>query len=156
MIALDAVVHTEQQGGKKRKIPLTEFYLLPGKTPERETVLEQGELITHVFLPEDKSARNSHYLKVRDRSSYEFALASAAVALEMNGDTITRARVALGGIATVPWRSREAEKALAGAQANIETFQAAADAALAAPNPRSTTHSRWSWRSGRSPMRYVN
>jgi len=136
MIALDAVVHTQQQNGKKRTIPLTEFYLLPGKTPERETVLEKGELITHVFIPEDKTARNSHYLKVRDRSSYEFALASAAVGLEVNGGTIARARVALGGVATVPWRSREAEKALAGAQANDEAFRAAAVAALAGAKPQ--------------------
>jgi xanthine dehydrogenase YagS FAD-binding subunit len=135
MVALDAVVYTEQQGGKKRTIPLTEFYLLPGKTPERETRLEKGELITHVFLPEDKSARNSHYLKVRDRSSYEFALASAAVGLELNGETIKRARVALGGVGTVPWRSREAEKALAGAAANEESFRAAAEAALAEAKP---------------------
>jgi xanthine dehydrogenase YagS FAD-binding subunit len=136
MIALDAVVHTEQQNGKKRTIPLTEFYLVPGKTPQRETVLETGELITHVLLPEDKSAQNSHYLKVRDRSSYEFALASAAVGLEMNGGTIVRARVALGGVATVPWRSREAEKALAGARANDENFRAAAEAALAGAKPQ--------------------
>jgi xanthine dehydrogenase YagS FAD-binding subunit len=136
MIALDAVVHTQQQNGKKRTIPLIEFYLLPGKTPERETVLEKGELITHVFLPEDKSARNSHYLKVRDRSSYEFALASAAVGLEMHDGTIAQARVALGGVATVPWRSREAEKALAGARATEETFRAAAEAALAGAKPQ--------------------
>ncbi|HTU46160.1 MAG TPA: xanthine dehydrogenase family protein subunit M [Bryobacteraceae bacterium] len=136
MIALDAVVHTQQQNGKKRTIPLTEFYLPPGKTPERETVLENGELITHVFVPEDKAARNSHYLKVRDRSSYEFALASAAVGLEINGGRIARARVALGGIATVPWRSREAEKALAGAQANGQAFRAAAEATLAGAKPQ--------------------
>jgi xanthine dehydrogenase YagS FAD-binding subunit len=136
MIALDAVVHTQRRGGKKRTIPLTEFYLLPGKTPERETVLEQGELITHVFLPEDKSAHHSHYLKVRDRSSYEFALASAAVALEVNGGLIARARVALCGIAAVPWRSREAEKALAGAPPTGETFRAAAEAALAGAKPQ--------------------
>ena len=136
MIALDAVVHTQQQNGNTRTIPLTEFYLLPGKTPDRETVLEQGELITHVFLPEDKSAQYSHYLKVRDRSSYEFALASAAVGLELKGETIVRARVALGGIATVPWRSREAEKALAGTQANADSFSAAAEAALAGAKPQ--------------------
>ncbi len=136
MIALDAVVHTERQNGNKRTIPLTEFYLLPGKTPERETVLEKGELITHVFLPEDKTAHHSHYLKVRDRSSYEFALASAAVGLELNRGTIVRARVALGGIATVPWRSRKAEDALAGARASAETFRKAAEAALAGAKPQ--------------------
>jgi xanthine dehydrogenase YagS FAD-binding subunit len=136
MIALDAVVHTQQQGGKTRTIPLTNFYLLPGQTPERETVLEKGELITHVFIPEDNSARNSHYLKVRDRSSYEFALASAAVALDMNNRTVARARVALGGIATVPWRSREAENALQGKPANEATFRTAAEAALAGAKPQ--------------------
>lgn len=135
MAALEAVIHTQQQDGTKRAIAIKDFYLLPGNTPDRETVLSKGELITHVVLPQSALARHSHYLKVRDRSSYEFALASAAVALEMNGGSIAQARVGLGGIATVPWRSFEAEAALTGKPANRETFQAAAEAALAAAVP---------------------
>ena len=135
LAALDAVVHTQQRNGDKRRIPLSEFYVLPGETPERETVLEPGELITHVGLPANSMAKRSHYLKVRDRASYEFALASAAVAIETQGDTITRAAVALGGVGTVPWRSREAETVLAGKPAAHETFVAAAEAALASAKP---------------------
>jgi xanthine dehydrogenase YagS FAD-binding subunit len=135
LIALDAVVHTLQQNGTRREIPLTGFYLLPGDTPERETVLQQGELITHVHVPDDPVGRRSHYLKVRDRSSYEFALTSAAVALETQGSTIVDARVALGGVGTIPWRSPEAENALKGKPAERGTFQAAADAALAGARP---------------------
>lgn len=136
LIALNAVVHTQQPGGSGRKIPLNEFYLLPGDTPHRETVLEKGELITHVQLPDESVSRLSHYLKVRDRSSYEFALASAAVALETGDGRIAKARVGLGGIGTVPWRSYEAEKALEGKPAEHETFVAAAEAALAGAIPR--------------------
>jgi xanthine dehydrogenase YagS FAD-binding subunit len=130
LMILDAIVQTQKRDGSKRRIPLNEFYLLPGETPERETVLEHGELITHVHLPNTPVARRSHYLKVRDRASYEFALASAAVGLETQGVIITAARVALGGIATVPWRSREAEIALENKPAVRETFLTAADAAL--------------------------
>jgi xanthine dehydrogenase YagS FAD-binding subunit len=136
LMILDARVQTQQRDGSKRTVPLNEFYLLPGETPERETVLAHGELITHVHLPNTPMARLSHYLKVRDRASYEFALASAAVALEMDGDTIIRARVGLGGIATIPWRSREAETALENKPAMRETFVTAADAALADAKPR--------------------
>jgi len=135
LMALDAVVHTRQQDGTKREIPLKEFYLLPGETPERETVLGKGELITKVFLPGDSMGQRSHYLKVRDRSSYEFALASAAVALEVRGKKIVRARVALGGVGTVPWRSLEAESVLVGKAAGRATFTAAAEAALAQAKP---------------------
>jgi xanthine dehydrogenase YagS FAD-binding subunit len=135
LLALDAVVHTIQQDGTKRRIPLNGFYLLPGNTPERETVLEQGELITHVQVPDQPVARRSHYLKVRDRSSYEFALASAAVAVELQGRTIVQARVALGGIGAIPWRSPEAENALTGKPGERATFEAAAEAALAQAKP---------------------
>ena len=136
MAALEAVIHTRKQNGDARRIPISEFYLPPGGTPERETVLEKGELITEVLLPNDAIAQRSHYLKVRDRASYEFALASAAVALELDGETIVRARVAMGGIATVPWRSKEAEAALQGKPATIATFRQAADAALTGAIPR--------------------
>jgi xanthine dehydrogenase YagS FAD-binding subunit len=96
LMIVDATVQTLRRDGSKRTIPVNEFYLLPGETPERETVLAHGELITHIQLPNTPMARLSHYLKVRDRASYEFALASAAVELEMDGGSIIRARV-VGG-----------------------------------------------------------
>jgi xanthine dehydrogenase YagS FAD-binding subunit len=136
LIALNAIVHTQQQSGTRREIPLIDFYLLPGETPQYETVLERGELITHVHIPDDAVNQHSHYLKVRDRSSYEFALAAAAVALETRAGTIIKARVALGGIGTVPWRSPEAEKALEGKRVERGTFLAAAEAALMGAIPR--------------------
>jgi xanthine dehydrogenase YagS FAD-binding subunit len=135
LIALDAVVHTQQVNGTRREIPLTEFYRLPADTPERETVLWKGELITHVYIPEQPVARRSHYLKVRDRSSYEFALASAAVLLQTEGGQIVDARIALGGVGTIPWRSPQAENALRGKAAERATFEAAAEAALAGAKP---------------------
>jgi xanthine dehydrogenase YagS FAD-binding subunit len=128
-VALDAVVHTQGPSGSRR-IPLTELYLLPGDTPDLETVLEHGELITAVELPLLPEGARSTYLKVRDRVSYEFALTSAGVALELEGGVIRQARVGLGGVGTVPWRARAAEDALRGATATPETFRAAADAAL--------------------------
>lgn len=131
MVALEAVIHTEKEDGSTRSIPISEFYLLPGKTPDRETVLEKGELITHVVLPKDDIAKRSHYLKVRDRASYEFALASAAVALEIDGKKIKRARVALGGVGTIPWRSHDAERALETKPVETAVFREAAEAALA-------------------------
>jgi xanthine dehydrogenase YagS FAD-binding subunit len=135
LVALNAVVYTQPPGGGSRKIPLTEFYLLPAQTPQHETVLAKGELITHVHIPHESVSRRSHYLKVRDRSSYEFALASAAVALETHAGAIMQARVALGGIGTVPWRSFTAEKALVGKPALPATFLAAAEIALAGAKP---------------------
>lgn len=129
LAALDAVIRVKGAKGE-RTVPFTEFHTLPGDHPEREHVLAPGELITHVELPELPFAARSHYLKVRDRMSYAFALASAAVALDLAGGAIKDARVALGGVATKPWRSREAEATLIGKRATIETFRAAADAAL--------------------------
>jgi xanthine dehydrogenase YagS FAD-binding subunit len=128
---LDALVRTQRPNGSTRAIPFNEFHLLPGDTPERETVLEHGELITHVDLPDLPLARRSHYLKVRDRASYEFALTSAAVALDLDGGRIRTARVALGGVATKPWRCPEAEQVLEEQPATIDRFRAAAEAALA-------------------------
>lgn len=135
MVALDAVIHVTGGGGE-RSIPITEFYLVPGSTPERENVLRAGEVITHVTLPALPDGAKSHYLKRRDRASYEFALASAAVIVEMNGRQIHKARIAMGGVGTKPWRSPEAEHALAGREANEKTFRAAADAALHGAVPR--------------------
>jgi xanthine dehydrogenase YagS FAD-binding subunit len=134
MIALDAVVHTRGPRGE-RAIPLADFHLLPGQHPERETVLEQGELITSVELPPLAYGARSHYRKVRDRASYAFALASAAVALDVSGGRVRAARVALGGVGTKPWRSREAERALIGKPATAAAFRASAEIALARAVP---------------------
>ena len=109
LAVLDAVVHTVRADGSARSIPFGDFHLAPGDTPHIEVALEHGELITHIVIPHLPAARRSHYLKVRDRASYEFALASAAVVLDLDGDTIRAARLGLGGIATKPWRANEAE-----------------------------------------------
>jgi xanthine dehydrogenase YagS FAD-binding subunit len=130
LAALGATV--EVQGPKgKRSIPVGEFHRLPGKTPEMDTNLRPGELITAVILPAARFAKNSWYLKVRDRQSYAFALVSVAAGLEMDGETIKSAGLALGGVAHKPWRVEAAEKALAGQAATAETFRKAADLALA-------------------------
>ena len=132
--ALDATV--EIQGPKgKRTLPFSEFHRLPGKTPEQDTNLHPGELIVAVTLPPSKFAKNSWYLKVRDRQSYAFALVSVAAGLEMDGDTIKSAGLALGGVAHKPWRSLEAEHALTGKPATAETFRKAAELALAGAKP---------------------
>jgi len=133
---LDAVVSTQKANGDTRRIPFNEFHLLPGETPDRETVLEHGEIILGIEIEPSRLSRQSHYLKVRDRASYEFALASAAVALDVDGDTIRAARIGLGGVATKPWRSPEAEAALTGKPVAKDTFRAAAEAAFAAAKPR--------------------
>jgi len=136
MAALDAVVHTRRPNGTERAIPLADFHVSYGDDPARETVLEHGELITAVELPAVPWFARSTYLKVRDRASYEFALASAAVALDLERGAIRAARVALGGVATKPWRSHEAEKVLTGAKAEEATFRAAAEAALMDARPQ--------------------
>lgn len=140
MVILDAVIHTLKPDGSARTIPFNEFHRTPGDTPDVETNLEHGELITHVVLPSQAIARRSHYLKVRDRASYEFALSSAAVALDLDGGIIRSARVGLGGVATKPWRSVEAEQVLAGKEATDTTFRLAADAALADAIGREHNH----------------
>jgi CO/xanthine dehydrogenase FAD-binding subunit len=132
LVALDAVVHI-QGVGRERSAPLTEFYVLPGERPHIENVLEHGELITSVEIPLLPVGARSGYLKVRDRASYEFALTSAAAAMMIEDATIATARLALGGVGTIPWRAREAEELLNGAPANSQTFRAAAEAALRDP-----------------------
>jgi xanthine dehydrogenase YagS FAD-binding subunit len=134
MMALEATVHIRGVKGE-RAVPLNEFYFVPGSTPNRENVLVPGDLITHVTLPALASGTKSHYLKRRDRASYEFALASAAVVVQMQGSRIASARVALGGVGTKPWRSLEAEHALQGRSANEQTFRTAAEAALKGARP---------------------
>src|SRR5256886_7055517 len=113
MAALEATIHVQGPTGA-RAIPIGEFHLLPGSTPHRETVLEPGDLVTHVTLPPPVAGSRQLYLKLRDRTSYEFALASSAVVITVAGGRVTRARVALGGVGTKPWRSPEAEAALVG------------------------------------------
>jgi xanthine dehydrogenase YagS FAD-binding subunit len=135
LLTLDAVVHTQGPKGP-RKIPIREFHISYGDDPAKETALLAGELITEVELPAIPLFRRSHYLKVRDRASFEFALASAAVALEVKDGTITAARVSLGGVATKPWRSHEAEEALVGSKLGEEAFQTAAKAALEGAKPQ--------------------
>ncbi|MBF8184165.1 xanthine dehydrogenase family protein subunit M [Nonomuraea sp. K274] len=130
LTALDAVVHVQGVEGQ-RSIPLTGFYLPPGDTPHIENVLQRGELITAIEVPLLPEAARSHYLKVRDRVSYEFALTSAGVALEVEDGVVRQARVALGGVGTIPWRAWAAEDVLRGAPAGRGAFRAAADAALA-------------------------
>lgn len=135
LAALDAVVHT-RSGDRSRAIPVGELHTLPGDHPEIEHVLEPGELITHVDLPASPFAARSRYVKVRDRAAFAFALASAAVGLDIADGRIRDARVALGGVATKPWRSAEAEQALVGQAPGRAIFERAAKAALVDPKPR--------------------
>jgi len=134
MAALEAVIHVEGPKGK-RTITLAEFHKLPGDTPHIENALEPGELVTYVVLPKPVEGAKSTYLKLRDRASYEFALASAAVVARVEGGHIRYIRVAMGGVGTKPWRSHEAEAALMGKAANAVTFKVAAEAALAKAKP---------------------
>ncbi len=129
LAALDAKVHVTGPAGD-RVIAIGDFHRLPGDTPERDNNLEQGEIITAVELPARGFAKNYSYLKIRDRLSYAFALVSAAVALEMDGDRIAEARVALGGVAHKPWRVPEAEAALRGQKADDAAFARTADLLL--------------------------
>jgi xanthine dehydrogenase YagS FAD-binding subunit len=129
MAALGAVIHTQGPKGMKA-IPFSEFHLLPGQTPHLEHNLSQGELITYVEIPAIPYATRSHYLKVRDRASYEFALASAAVILDIQNGRIRQSHIAIGGVGTKPWRCTLAEKVLTGALANEQNYRTAAEAAL--------------------------
>jgi xanthine dehydrogenase YagS FAD-binding subunit len=134
MMALEAVIHVQGMKGE-RTIAIGEFYKLPGVTPNIENALEPGELITHVELP-PAIGTGQVYLKLRDRASYEFALASAAVVARVENGHIRAVRVAMGGVGTRPWRSHPAEAALVGRLANAANFQAAAEAALKGAKPR--------------------
>jgi xanthine dehydrogenase YagS FAD-binding subunit len=136
MAALEATIHVQGPKGE-RAIPIGDFYLLPGSTPHLETVLEPGDLVTHVTLPPPSRGNKQVYLKLRDRASYEFALASAAVVITIAGGNVTQARIALGGVGTKPWRSPEAEAALVGKPANAGNFRNAAEAALRNAKPQS-------------------
>jgi xanthine dehydrogenase YagS FAD-binding subunit len=136
LVALDAVVEVEGKAGR-REIPLDAFHRLPGSTPERESVLEPGEMIVAVRLPPEAArfAAHARYLKVRERTSYAFAVVSAAAALRIENGKIAEGRLALGGVAMKPWRARGAEAILAGARPDHASFQRAAEAALAEAKP---------------------
>jgi xanthine dehydrogenase YagS FAD-binding subunit len=129
MAALDAIVRTQGTDGE-RAIPLIELHRLPGDQPQRDTVLEHGELITAVDVPPLDLATNSRYRKVRDRASYAFALVSIAAALDVADGAVRDVRIALGGVAHKPWRASTAEEALRGSPASEDSFRAAADAEL--------------------------
>jgi CO/xanthine dehydrogenase FAD-binding subunit len=132
LVALDTVVHVQGAAGP-RSVPLTGFYREPGDTPDVESILRHGELITGIEIPLLPDSARSTYLKIRDRASYEFALASAGVAVVLEDGVISDARVALGGVGTVPWRARAAEGVLTGAAPGAGTIRAAAEAAIQDP-----------------------
>jgi xanthine dehydrogenase YagS FAD-binding subunit len=134
MAALDAVVRVLGPNGE-RTIPLVRFHRLPGEEPQRDTVLEHGELITAVDLPPLPFAARSRYRKVRDRASYAFALVSVAAAVDVADGIVRDVRIAFGGVAHVPWRATKAEAVLRGAPTTEETFRRAADAELAGAQP---------------------
>jgi xanthine dehydrogenase YagS FAD-binding subunit len=134
LYALNAAVNIQGPKGK-RWVPVRELHRLPGKTPELDTNLKPDELIVSVDLPEAKFAKNSYYLKVRDRQSYAFSLVSVAAGLQMDGNIIKSAGLALGGVAPKPWHSEQAELALRGQPATAETFRKAADLALTGAKP---------------------
>jgi xanthine dehydrogenase YagS FAD-binding subunit len=135
LAALSATIHVTGPKGK-RTIPIADFHRLPGDTPQLDTNLKPDELITAVELPAPKFAKHSYYLKVRDRQSYAFALVSVAAGLEMDGNTIRFAGLALGGVAHKPWRSLDAEKSLVGATAGPDAFKRAAALAVSGAEPR--------------------
>lgn len=135
LVALDAVVQVQGPKGD-RQIPINQFHRLPIDTPQIDTALQHGELITAVDLPNLPNAWRSHYLKVRDRASYAFALVSVATTLDIENGTIRAARVVMGGVAHKPWRSVAAEEILVGAKVNQETFRAAAEAAVKGAKPQ--------------------
>jgi xanthine dehydrogenase YagS FAD-binding subunit len=136
LVALGAVVEIEGRRGR-REIALEDLHRLPGDTPERETELEPGDLIVALRLPADAAtfAPHARYLKLRERTSFAFAIVSAAAALKVEEGKVAQARIALGGVAPKPWRARAAEDALAGAVANEASFRRAAEAALIGARP---------------------
>ncbi|PJE97683.1 FAD-binding molybdopterin dehydrogenase [Streptomyces carminius] len=141
LTALDATVHLLAPDGGERTVPLTDFLLRPGRTPHREQALRPGELITAVEIPPHPRPLRSGYLKVRDRQSYEFALTSAAVALHLRGGTIRAARVAAGGVGTVPWRLPAVERHLVGRRPSDALWAEAAE--HAAEGARPLAHNRF-------------
>jgi len=129
LLVTDALVRTRGPSGE-RVIPIADFHTLPGDTPNVETLLAHGELIAAVDIPISKLAASSRYFKVRDRASYEFALVSVAAALDVRDGKIADARLGLGGVAPVPWRARDAERALIGSVPSSAAFERAAELAV--------------------------
>ena len=136
LMALDATIHILGPEGR-RAVPIADFFLLPGDTPDKENVLQPGDLITHVTLPALPTGAKSLYLKLRDRASYEFALASAAIVMVREGNAISEVRFAMGGVGTRPWRVKDAEDHLRGARMDKAAFQAAAELFLKDAKPQS-------------------
>ena len=136
LMALEAMVHIQGVNGL-RSVAIDDFFLLPGATPERENLVQPGDLITHVTLPPRIRGNKSVYLKLRDRASYEFALASEAVVMTVTAGRIESIRVALGGVGTKPWRAREAEAVLLGQAPGPALFRRAAEAAMQNARPQS-------------------
>ena len=145
LAALDANVLVTGAKGK-RQIKFTSFHRLPGELPQKDNTLEKGELITHVEIPENNFTKNVHYLKVRDRASYAFALVSVAAALDLNGNKIRDVRLAMGGVAHKPWRLTETETFLKGKEANDDVFKEAAE--LAMKNAKTFRHNNFKTKLG--------
>jgi xanthine dehydrogenase YagS FAD-binding subunit len=141
LAALDAKVHVEGNNSVKRTIEFADFHRLPGDTPQKDNNLKPGELITSIELPANDFAEHSYYLKIRERSSYAFALVSVAAALAIDGNQIKQVRIALGGVAHKPWRALVAEKWLMGKEATEANFRAAAEAEL--KNARPLEHNKF-------------
>jgi len=138
LAALDAVVKVRGANGKERSVKFTDFHILPGASPQKDNLLAHGELITSIDLPRSAFAKNSCYLKVRERSSYAFALVSVAAGLDIAATgTIKTARIALGGVAAKPWRAEEAEKYLVGKRVGEAAFREAAKIAVSQAKPLS-------------------
>jgi xanthine dehydrogenase YagS FAD-binding subunit len=135
LAALDAVVVVQNREGRQRSIPFTDFHRLPGEMPEKDNNLLPGELIIAIELPHNNFANHSYYLKVRDRASYAFALVSVAAGLELNGNKIAGARIAMGGVAHKPWRALRAEQMLAGKEPTEANFKAAAELEMEMAKP---------------------
>jgi len=147
LVALDAVVKVQGKDGKERSIPFADFHRLPENNPQKDTNLNQGELITAIELPKNNFADKSYYLKVRDRASYAFALVSVAAALETNGGKIKQARIAMGGVSHKPWRAMQAEQFLAGKNATEANFKLAAEAEM--KNAKPLEHNKFKIELGR-------
>jgi len=147
LVALDAVVKVQGKDGRTRSIPFADFHRLPENNPQKDTNLNQGELITAIELPKNTLADKSYYLKVRDRASYAFALVSVAAALETNGSKIKQARIAMGGVSHKPWRATQAEQFLAGKDATEANFKLAAEAEM--KNAKPLEHNKFKVELGR-------
>jgi xanthine dehydrogenase YagS FAD-binding subunit len=147
LVALDAIVKVQGKDGKERSIPFIDFHRLPENTPQKDTNLNQGELITAIEIPKNNFANKSYYLKIRDRASYAFALVSVAVAMEMNGSKVEDVHIAMGGVSHKPWRALEVEKFLVGKDATEANFKLAAEAEM--KNAKPLEHNKFKVELGR-------